>query len=271
MNTSDLESYLRKHKLTEQELTSILKSSSGKTSAKKYKLKLPACSFKYGVISDTHIGHSAFDEALFNHSVRVFKKENVNFILHPGDHLEGMSGRPGHIYELNEIGFDKQLKKAVSLYKKYDVPIVGIDGNHDNWFKSKFNMNVVVGTHLQTELKNYVNLGEWEGDIEVNKIKIKLFHANDGSAYALSYKLQKLIESFSGGEKPNILHSGHYHKYMYAFSRNIHAWESGTLCGQSIFMRGKKIAAHKGFSVITVHPDGNTIAKLDQTFYPAYD
>lgn len=164
--------------------------------------------------------------------VKEVKKEKPDFIIHPGDHLEGMSGRPGHIYELSEVGFQQQIKKAADLYSQFgNVPMYGIDGNHDQWYFNKGDKGVVVGEELERRLKNYTHLGQDEGDLEITpKVRIKLFHPNDGSAYATSYKLQKLIESFTGGEKPEIVHQGHYHKALYMFLRNIHGFESGTMC-----------------------------------------
>lgn len=267
---ADLASVITSLGITETEAILALKS------ARASKPKHPQLTgkhnkFKYGYISDTHIGHKTFDEALFDYAASRFKQEKVDFILHPGDHLEGMSGRPGHIYELSEIGFEQQFERALKLYKRLPAQIYGIDGNHDQWYYQKNNGGVIVGKELERQLPNFTHLGEWEGDLAVDKIRIKLFHANDGTAYAHSYKLQKLIESFSGGEKPHIVHSGHYHKFLYMFLRNVHGFESGTLAGQSIFMRGKKLAAHKGFGINTVEYNSGGISSLRQEFVPAYE
>ena len=54
---------------------------------------------------------------------------------------------------------------------------------------------------------------------------LELRHPWDGTAYALSYKIQKMVESMGGGEKPNILAVGHYHKSEYFFlqKRTLHS------------------------------------------------
>ena len=267
---SKLEQFLDKNNITEREALEALKGSKSKPT-RAQRIPLSKEWFTYGYMSDTHIGHEKFDEQLFYHAVDKFNEREVDFVIHPGDHLEGMSGRPGHVYELSEMGYNAQINKAVELYSHITQPMFGIDGNHDQWFKQKHDMGVIVGEDLERRLPNYTHLGEWEGDLMVGNIWIKLFHANDGTAYAHSYKLQKLIESFTGGEKPDILHSGHYHKALHQFSRNVHGFESGTLCGQSQFMRGKKLQAHKGFGVVEVGVDGNRVAELRHTWYPAYD
>lgn len=229
---------------------------------------------KFGVISDTHIGHKKFDEIMLDHARYEFQKEGIKDIYHPGDICEGMSGRPGHVYELAHIGFQQQTDEAVRVFEKYlnKFQIYAITGNHDDWFKLKNDNGANVGRSLADRLDNFTYLGENEADVMLaHNVKLKLFHPNDGTAYATSYKLQKLIESLGGGEKPNILLSGHYHKAMYMFCRNVHGFESGTLCGQSWFMRGKKIPAHKGFWAVQAELGTRGVESLKTIFYPAYD
>jgi predicted phosphodiesterase len=183
-----------------------------------------------------------------------------------------MSGRPGHVYELNQIGFEQQFKYAVQLYGELDnFDHYGIDGNHDQWFYKKNDNGTVVGAELQRSLKRYHNLGQDEGDLNISGLRIKLYHAGDGTAYATSYKLQKLIERFGGGDKPNIVLSGHYHKALYMFSRGVHGFECGTLCGQTSFMRGKKIPAHMGFGLVKVTYNKRGVERLSHEFVPWYE
>lgn len=269
---SKLQDVLLKRGMTEQDVLDILESAKQLPSRTVY-VPLKTRKVRYGYISDSHIGHKKFDCELFNRAVYEFKGNNVDFIVHAGDHVEGMSGRPGHIYELTHVGFEEQVRYAVELYKRFGkIPIFGIDGNHDFWYVQKNDSGAYVGRTLSEKIDNYHHLGEWEGDLRLgDDITLKLFHANDGTAYATSYKLQKLIESFTGGEKPNIVHSGHYHKAMSAFIRNVHGFESGTLCGQSGFMRGKKIPAHKGFGIVEIEIAKGSIESLKHEFFPGYE
>ena len=200
---------------------------------------------------------------------RVFKNEGIEFILHPGDHLEGMSGRPGHIYELSLIGYTDQMNRAVELYNSLETNIYGIDGNHDQWYAKKNDMGIIVGEELEKRVPQYINLGQDEGDLIIRPgITTKLFHAADGTAYADSYKLQKLIESFTGGEKPSLVLSGHYHKALYLHRRNVHGWECGTLCGQSRWMRGKKTPAHEGFGIVDLYMKDKIVSRIIHEWHP---
>ena len=261
---------VRSSKLTTEELKELLTREPSIRYRTK-KIKFSRQHFKYGYFSDCHIGHEKFREDLFMKAVELYKREHVDFIIDTGDHLEGMSGRHGQIYELTHLGFEQQMGYAEQLYNELPVKTYGIDGNHDAWYKKKMNGGLIVGKELGRRVKNYEHLGEMEGDLNINNVKIKLFHANDMTAYATSYKLQKLIESFSGGEKPNILHSGHYHKALYMFLRNVHGFESGCLMGQSEWMRGKKIQAHIGFGVVDVYINKNGVERLIHEFYAGYE
>ncbi|MDX1279024.1 metallophosphoesterase [Oceanihabitans sediminis] len=268
---SNLEKLIQKEGITEKEFKDILKSRKADL-GKKENLYLTGRKIRYGYFSDAHIGHKSFREDLWDLMTKTFRRDNVDFIVDVGDHLEGMSGRPGHVYELTHIGFNQQINYAADLFNQLPAPTYGIDGNHDQWFFTKNNAGIIVGKELENRVKKYNHLGQDEADIMLNpKTKLKLFHANDGSAYAISYKLQKLIESFTGGDKPNIVHSGHYHKALYMFNRNVHGFESGTLCGQSKWMRGKKIPAHMGFGIVDVYLDKNGVNHLEHKFIPAYE
>lgn len=261
-----------KPKLTDKEVATLLKSIHAEKPRKPRSLPISGSSFTFGYFSDAHIGHKKFQLGLFDYMVRYFRETKPDFILNPGDHLEGMSNRPGHVYELTHIGYEAQSKYLRELYSQLDdFDHYGIDGNHDQWYFKKADHGLIVGAELERSLSKYHHLGQDEGDLFVGGVHIKLYHGGDGTAYATSYKLQKLIESFSGGEKPNIVLSGHYHKALYLFSRDVHGFECGTLCGQTSWMRGKKIPAHMGFGIVKVVFNHRGVERLTQEFIPWYE
>jgi len=91
------------------------------------------------------------------------------------------------------------------------------------------------------------------------------------NSYALSYKIQKYIEAMSGGEKPKLLAVGHYHKQESFFYRNVHAFQTACLCGQTSWMRGKGISAALGGWLIELHVDDEgTITRIKPEFMPFY-
>jgi hypothetical protein len=101
---------------------------------------------------------------------------------------------------------------------------------------------------------------------------IRVQHPGGGSAYALSYTPQKIVESLSGGDKPNILLLGHYHKAGHWFLRNIHTVLGGCFQAQSPFMRKKRLAAHVGGWIIEfLQGDTGDVLEFTSTFIPFYD
>ena len=104
-----------------------------------------------------------------------------------------------------------------------------------------------------------------------DKCTLELRHPWDGTAYALSYKPQKIIEAMEADSKPNILAIGHYHKVEYLFYRNVHCFQTGCFQSQTPFTRGKGISVHMGGWIveILVGEDG-AIKEIMPTLIPFY-
>ncbi len=117
----------------------------------------------------------------------------------------------------------------------------------------------------------YLGMDEVEVVLEGarGRATMRLFHPGGGTAYALSYRPQKIVESFGGGDKPNLLVVGHYHKMEYIPAlRNVHTIQAGCLEYQSPFMRKLSIEAHRGFWVVlaTIEEDGSVTRLRAEAF-----
>ncbi len=236
----------------------------------KIKLNFNGSKIKIGVISDTHIGSKSFVEGWWDSAMAKFKEEKVDFICHVGDLVEGLSDRKGHWYECTHIGYDQQKTYAIELLNRTDIPIYGIDGNHDRWYIKSG--GGVICKDVAEQVPHYHFLGSDEGDIYLNSnVFIKLWHGEDGSSYAVSYRAQKLIESFTGGEKPNLLLLGHVHKALYLPSeRNVFTVSAGALCKQSAWMRSKKLSNHSGFWIVDVNYNETSVLSCKTEFFQLY-
>jgi len=260
----------RKYNLSSRELKALL-SSPKRQPTKSYKFN--GKDVLYGVISDTHIGHQCFDRGLLRTAIKHFNKEKVDFVLHGGDICEGLyTSRPGHVFELDEIGADAQVDCAIGELSEIKAPIFAITGNHTwntFWKMSGYD----VGRRFEENIPNFNYLGNADGTVELDRgVKIQMLHPDGGTAYAISYRTQKIIESIEGGKKPDIMHVGHFHKAEYLFYRNVHAFQNGCLQSQTPFMKGKHIPAHKGFWIIRATLGRNRgVVKINPTFHPAYD
>ena len=222
------------------------------------------------VISDTHIG-SRYSPDEWHDIVSQYANENkVEAVLHCGDLTDGMKiSRAGtQMYELTEIGFEAQKNKAIELLGKYKVPVWIIGGNHDMYYKEYAGANICES--VAEALPNVKHIGDDEADIDVNGAVVRLFHGGDGNSYALSYRLQKLVEAITGGHKPNILLAGHVHKFCYIFERHIHAISVPCMQMQTAYMRGKKLAAHTGFLDLQFDVLDGGVCNLSVKFFPFY-
>lgn len=237
--------------------------------------KVPIISFegeriRFGAMTDTHLGSVKMPPERIYQAFEVFQKEKIDFITHSGDVTEGMSNRPGHIYELTHLGYDKQKELALEVFGQWqDTPIYAIDGNHDRWYLKSNGAKVV--KDIADSLSNFSFLGHDEGDISLKgKATLKLWHGEDGNSYALSYRLQKILESLTGGEKPHAMICGHTHKYVSIFERFVYCISAGCMQSQTPWMRGKRIAAHVGFCVVDLWVNDKGVCKMAHTWHPFY-
>ena len=231
---------------------------------------------RFGVISDTHMGSIYEHQDVLNLAYKVFKKEGIEKVYHAGDLCDGEGMWHGHAYEIHTAGADAQVKLCVEKYPKFKgVTTYFISGSHDlSFFKRA---GVDIGNLIASKRKDLVYLGQEEADIWVKarkgKVIMRLSHPGGGSAYSISYHPQKYIESLSGGQKPNILLIGHYHKAFYLpCYRNVFTLLAGTIEGQTGFMRRKNLAAHMGFWIVEFRIDKDgSVMRFQPEFFAHYE
>jgi len=256
-------------KFTRQELRAIINGSATRTQHGKHVHKFKGDQITIGVLSDTHLGSVYTDPNYIQQAFDMFDCADVDMITISGDIFEGLSNRPGHMYECSHVGYSAQLQHGRELFGQWtQTPIYMVDGNHDRWYR-KSNGALIV-EELCRDSENLVFLGNDEGDIDLGHVCVKLWHGEDGSSYAFSYRIQKIVESFTGGTKPNVLICGHTHKALYVFDRHIHCVSAGSIQRQSKWMRGKRAAAHTGFWIVRMDINDCGVGTFSPTWYPFY-
>jgi predicted phosphodiesterase len=226
--------------------------------------------FKFAHITDTHMGAVFFKEYIWDAVCREIDRRKVDKVFHTGDVTEGLNlSRIDMIYELTHIGYEQQKKYAIEKLGMLNAPIIAVDGNHDRWYKKSAGAMIV--KDIADALPNMTYLGEDSADVKVQNTNIRLWHGEDGSSYATSYRLQKLVEAFSGGDKPDILLTGHVHKQGYFFDRNIHCVSGGAVTTQSNWMKRTRKANHTGFWICEAVLNDMGVASFTGTFYPFYE
>lgn len=227
---------------------------------------------RFALISDTHI-NSKYTQLTYLHEFYdLCKRKGISTVYHCGDIDEGEQMRVGHQYECYNQGADDHVAEIVRVYPQRDgIKTYFITGNHDASIIKRCGYDI--GYAIAAKRKDMIYLGSNEALIRLTpNCTLELRHPWDGTAYSISYKVQKMIDAMNGGTKPNILAIGHYHKAEYLFYRNVHAFQTGCFQSDTPFTRGKGISVHTGGWIINVTVEKNTgyIRSVNPTFIPFY-
>jgi len=209
---------------------------------------------RFAVIGDTHIG-SLFERVdALAEFFKLLKSEKINTVLHAGDMLDGHNVYRGHEFELYALGFEAQKNALIERFPKIQgIETYFITGNHDQSYKNQ--SGISVGKAISRERSDLHFLDSDMADVKFKVgntwLKYRLIHPSGGTAYAISYKSQKIIESISGGRKPRAIFIGHYHKADYVpMFRNVRSLQVGAFQSQTPFMAKKPTPAHVGGWII---------------------
>ena len=222
---------------------------------------------RFAIMGDTQIGSKYTQFTYLHNFYDLCAEQGITDVYHTGDITDGLKMRPGHEYELQEHSADGQLETVVKHYPKREgITTHFITGNHDaSLYK---HVGYDIGRAIAKERPDMNYLGRDCAVVNITpNCTLELRHPWDGSAYALSYKPQKMIEAMESDSKPNILAIGHYHKEEYLFYRNVHALQTGCFQGQTPFTRGKGISVHLGGWIVTIRVDKDGYI---QGFAPEY-
>ncbi|MFN3323409.1 MAG: HTH domain-containing protein [Bryobacteraceae bacterium] len=234
----------------------------------------------FGATSDNHLGskHERLD--VLNALYDLYAAEGVTEVFNAGNWIEGEAGKM-NFHDIKVFGLDDQVDYWIENYpQRKGITTHFIAGDdHEGWYQKRERIEIGKYAMLRAraagrEDLNY--LGYLEADVELRAAEgsrwMKVMHPGGGSAYALSYAPQKLVESFQGGEKPSALLIGHYHKFDFNYSREVFCVQTGCTCDQSVFMRKQKIQAHVGGCLIRINQATNgTINRFQVEWVPFYD
>jgi UDP-2,3-diacylglucosamine pyrophosphatase LpxH len=223
--------------------------------------------WSFGVISDAHIGSSVFRLEELNTFVKYAQDHGVETFLLPGDLIDGARVYPGQEYEQNIPGIDAQIAKFEDCFPKIKKGYF-IIGNHEYAAFKSVGKNV--GLDICRNRKEFQYVGCMEGRVEINGVLIEMFHPTGSGAYALSYKLQKRIESYVPGDKPRILLMGHYHQSVNLTIRNVTGYLCGSWQGPNTFSKALNLPNVTGGWIIKVLSNNGQVKTIDSKFVQFY-
>lgn len=223
--------------------------------------------FVFGCISDNHLCSKYERLDVANDLYDRFVKAGIKRVYNAGNWIDGEA--PFNKFDLKVHGLEPQLRYLAEHYPhRKGIETFAIAGeDHEGWLGRREAIDV--GKFAESIMRNAGRM-DWHhiGFIEsyvplVNantgkKAQMLVMHPGGGSAYATSYRPQKIVESLEGGEKPGVLLIGHYHKLSVNLVRNVWVLQIGCTQDQTIFMRKKNIDAHIGGMIVELEQDSKT-------------
>ncbi len=230
-----------------------------------------------GVVSDTHLSSKFYAQDELEETYDLFAQEGVEDVFHPGDLTggPGIVGYNGHLWEtLHECeGPAGTVDYAIKHYPlRPGMTTHFVEGNHDDWWRQKHGNDLL--EEICAARPDLHCLGRDVANLRIGpdlRTRVRLLHPDGGSAYALSYRPQKIVEGLLGGTKPHVLFIGHFHRAGWFFLRNVHALLCGCFEWQTPFLARKGIEPVVGAYILHLQldPDG-WVREFGWRFLPYY-
>jgi len=222
---------------------------------------------RIGIVSDTHLGSRHQQLTHLNDFYDRCALTKVTDVYHAGDLLAGVGVYPGQHSDLFVHTEDDQVDYAVANYPRREgVRTHVIGGNHDLAFVKQGGADPV--RLIAKERDDIEYLGAYAAWVDLAPgCLMYLLHTDGAAPYAQSYRLQKLIESFQGGRKPNIAVVGHLHSWTMLFLRNVYGMLAGCFEAQSDYLRRKALQPQIGGTILDIEfTDGGAIQRFRPEF-----
>lgn len=206
--------------------------------ATKQIIAAPATERTILVASDIHVGSRFFLVDQFKDHIQRGYEAGARICLVPGDILDGCYRHS--MWEETHYGFQEQAKECARVFPKLPgLRYFGITGNHDQTFETNSGLSVVEAlpqVFRDMGREDLTLVGARGGFVRIGAkgergLLVEMWHPLKGPAYALSYKMQKHIEGYQVGQKPDVLLTGHWHQSCYFSQRGVHALSCGTFHG----------------------------------------
>lgn len=237
---------------TPEELRELLNHIQTNTSRSVEKIIGEKWHLKFALLGDTHLGNKQSAKKELQDFYKKAWDEWVEAFIHCGDLVDGTGNVfKGQIYELENVGYDEQLKAAVNDYPYYgDKKTYVVGGNHDESFLKENGANII--KNIATLRDDIIDMGFYDARIKLNGVDINAHHGWKSQAYAKSYHSQKLIENIDPRNQPDIFASGHRHDALYMAYRNIHTFLPWAFLKQNLLAKRFNLGTTIGGWIVEV-------------------
>jgi len=236
---------------------------------------------RVGLLGESHLGSKYERIDVLNALYDIYAQEGVHTVYHSGNTIDAFKhGINDH--EVYKTGIDDQIDNFIEKYPQRE----GIDTHyitgecHEGWWIKSHNIDIgrlIESKAVAIGRRDLHYIGHLEADIELQygtgSNILRIIHPGGGTSYAISYQVQKIIESYQGGEKPRVLFVGHFHKAMYLPKyRDVFSFQAGCTQDQTPFMRKKHLEAHVGGWIIDmIMNDAGIVTRVKGEFIAFYD
>jgi len=229
---------------------------------------------RFGAMGDTHLGSKYECLEELHDMYQIYKAAGVTAVIHAGNYIEGDA--PFNKQDVLVRGVDGQCKYFIDKYPRVpgiDTFYIGGD-DHEGWFLQREGIDV--GERLEDLAhragRNDLHyLGYMEKDLRLFRDSdefVRVIHPGGGSAKAISYTSQGIVDTFQPYEKfPTLVLAGHYHKAEFLPDyKGTAIIQTGTFQDQSPFMRKKRLSAHIGGWIVTLRMNEGRIQSIGAEF-----
>ena len=220
--------------------------------------------FQFGFVTDNHLGSKYARLDVLNDLYERFAKRGITQVFNAGNYIDGEARF--NKFDLEVHGMDAQLRFLAKNYPQHKGIVTHFiaGDDHEGWYGQREGIDIGRWTERvmrENGRDDFIYLGFMEADVDLinastgASARMRIVHPGGGSSYAISYSMQKLVESYEGGDKPAVVLGGHYHKQEILNYRNCWIIQGGTTEDQTPFMRKKKLEAHVGGMIVTLEQD----------------
>jgi hypothetical protein len=229
----------------------------------------PDNTFVFGATSDWHLGNKYERLDVVNDLYDRFERAGVDRVFHGGNWADGPGKANFNLYDQHVVGMDAQMRHVAEVMPRKAFHTYAISGAcHEGWWAKEAGIDV--GARMEETMRSagredWHNLGFLEAHVRLVNANtgqesiLAIVHPGGGTAYALSYSVQKIVEALEGGEKPAVAFYAHFHKLWAGNIRNVWVVQTGCAQDQTPFMRTKaKTEAHVGGAIVELEQDPGT-------------
>lgn len=198
---------------------------------------------KLCLLSDTHLA-SKFDRLdLVQYVYDEADRRRVDYILHDGDFFDGLGAHTEQLKYLKEATYDGQKEYGIDKYPVSPIPTLLVGGNHDYRWIKRCGRDIL--TDLAKEREDLIYLGGDTANIEIGKLKIRMYHGTKGKSHLGRERVLKYLSTIPEDERPDILQLGHIHQDGFAKDDRTYCFQTSCLQDLTSFENYQGLTSNK--------------------------